>query len=49
MLGTKTKEKLIRLLDRYGAYVAHLTALIEKPHVKSVDEEENAPGLCTVS
>ena len=29
-----------RLIDRYGAYLAHLTALIEYPHVKSVDREK---------
>ena len=28
------------LIDRYGAYLAHLTALIEDPHVKSVDREK---------
>ena len=38
-----------RLLDRYGGYVAHLTTLIEDPHVKSVDKEKDAPGLCTIS
>ena len=29
-----------RLIDWYGAYLAHLTALIEDPHVKSVDREK---------
>lgn len=29
-----------RLIDRYGAYLAHLTALTEDPHVKSVDKEK---------
>ena len=29
-----------RLIDRYGAYLAHLTALIEDPRVKSVDKEK---------
>ena len=29
-----------RLIDQYGAYLAHLTALIEDPHVKSVDKEK---------
>ena len=29
-----------RLIDRYGAYLAHLTALTEDPHVKSVDKKK---------
>ena len=29
-----------RLIDWYGAYLAHLTALIEDPRVKSVDREK---------
>ena len=29
-----------RLIDRYGAYLAHLTALTEDPKVKSVDKEK---------
>ena len=29
-----------RLIDRYGAYLAHLTSLIEDPKVKSVDKEK---------
>ena len=29
-----------RLIDRYGAYLDHLTSLIEDPKVKSVDKEK---------
>eukprot|EP00731_Ephydatia_muelleri_P021914 Em0014g505a len=29
-----------RLLDRYGAYIAHLITLIEDPAVKSIDKEK---------
>ena len=29
-----------RLLDRYGAYIAHLITLIEDPAVKSIDKQK---------
>ena len=29
-----------RLIDRYGAYLAHLTTLTEDPKFKSVDKEK---------